>query len=212
MLNAVFSLPNIGLALVGGLLIDRYGPVRVALWTAGTCFVGSALTAIGSPYAVMVCGRLLFGVSEEALFIALLLTFGTQLLSLTFLLLGTTHFSLWISTAMMGISFSVVPAIIWPATAMLVDARRLGLALGLINTVQNAALAASNIFAGWLNDIAGAGPRNPAGYDAMLWFLGIQSLTALVAVVLLWRRESGPHGHGLESARQATAVQPSGAG
>jgi hypothetical protein len=31
MLNAVFSLPNIGLALVGGLLIDRYGPVRVAL-------------------------------------------------------------------------------------------------------------------------------------------------------------------------------------
>jgi MFS family permease len=87
---------------------------------------------------------------------ALLLTFGTLLLSLTFLLLGTTHFSLWISTAMMGISFSVVPAIIWPATAMLVDAKRLGLALGLINTVQNAALAASNIFAGWLNDAAGA--------------------------------------------------------
>ncbi len=72
MLNAVFSLPNIVLALVGGLLIDRYGPARVALWTAGTCFIGSALTAIGSPYAVMVCGRLLFGVSEEALFIALL--------------------------------------------------------------------------------------------------------------------------------------------
>ena len=374
MLNAVFSLPNIVLALVGGLLIDRYGPARVALWTAGTCFIGSALTAIGSPYAVMVCGRLLFGVSEEALFIALLaglaqwfskggtalamglflclarvgsyaadtsptwaravydhgwqaplwlgaaitllsfaatciyklmdaragpridrsapahaprgrwndvrsfdrsywyilalhvmyasvffpfrstfaieyfqdakglslqeaglanswvffaaifatpffgfiadrfghrallLTFGTLLLSLTFLLLGTTHFSLWISTAMMGISFSVVPAIIWPATAMLVDAKRLGLALGLINTVQNAALAASNIFAGWLNDIAGAGPHNPSGYDAMLWFFGIQSLTALIAVLLLWRRESGPHGHGLESGRQAAAA------
>jgi MFS family permease len=31
MLNAVFSLPNIGLALVGGLLIDRYGPARMAL-------------------------------------------------------------------------------------------------------------------------------------------------------------------------------------
>jgi MFS family permease len=137
---------------------------------------------------------------------ALLLTFGTLLLSLTFLLLGTTQFSLWISTAMMGLSFSVVPAIIWPATAMLVDAERLGLALGLINTVQNAALAASNIFAGWLNDAANAGPRNPAGYDAMLWFFGIQSLTALVAVVQLWRRESGPHGHGLESGRQAATA------
>jgi len=54
--------------------------------------------------------------------------------------------------------------------------------------------------------IAGAGPRNPARYDAMLWFFGIQSLTALVAVVLLWRRESGPHGHGLESARQGTTA------
>lgn len=72
MLNAVFSLPNIVLALVGGLLIDRYGPARVAIWTASTCFIGAVFTAVGFPYAVMVCGRLLFGVSEEALFIALL--------------------------------------------------------------------------------------------------------------------------------------------
>jgi hypothetical protein len=47
---------------------------------------------------------------------------------------------------------------------------------------------------------------DPAGYDAMLWFFGIQSRTALVAVVLLWRRESGPHGHGLESGRQAATA------
>jgi hypothetical protein len=50
------------------------------------------------------------------------------------------------------------------------------------------------------------GRTTPAAYDAMLWFFGIQSLTALVAVVLLWRRESGPHGHGLESARQAATA------
>lgn len=83
-----------------------------------------------------------------------------------------------------------------------VDAKRLGTALGLINMLQNVGLAASNLFAGWLNDAAGAGPRNPAGYNAMLWFFGSVSVLALMAVVLLWRRESGPNGHGLESIRQ----------
>ena len=72
MLNAVFSLPNIFLALLGGVLIDRYGPARIATWTAALCLAGAALTALGSPYAVMVTGRLIFGVAEEALFIALL--------------------------------------------------------------------------------------------------------------------------------------------
>ena len=38
MLNAVFSLPNIVLALIAGVLIDRFGPPRMALWTAAACF------------------------------------------------------------------------------------------------------------------------------------------------------------------------------
>ncbi len=365
MLNAVFSLPNIVLALAGGMSIDRYGPARVAIWTAGLCLLGAVLTAIGTPYSVMVCGRLIFAVSEEALFIALLaglaqwfaaggtalamalffslarvgsyaadtspgwakpiyaegwqtplwlgvaitaasflaaavyffsfprpaalprsgkerlawsdiwsfdrsfwcilalnvlfasvffpfrstfaieyfqdakgltlqqaglanswvffaaifatplfgfiadrighralmMTCGTLLMPMTFLILGTTHWSLWISTALMGISFSVVPAVIWPSTAMLVDPRRLGTAYGLINVLQNVGLAVCNLAAGWLNDQARAGPRNPAGYDAMLRFFGIIGFTAFISVALLWRRESGPRGHGLESLR-----------
>jgi hypothetical protein len=38
----------------------------------------------------------------------------------------------------------------------------------------------------------------------MIWFFVAVSLAALTSVVLLWQRESGPHGHGLETAR-ATA-------
>src|SRR5262249_29607666 len=41
---------------------------------------------------------------------SLMLVFGTVLLPLTFVLLGLTHISLWVSTAMMGVSFSLVPA------------------------------------------------------------------------------------------------------
>jgi MFS family permease len=119
-----------------------------------------------------------------------------------FLILGTTNWSLWISTALMGISFSVVPAVIWPSTAMLIEPRRLGTALGLVNMLQNLLLAASNVIAGWLADRGHAGPAHPSGYDAMLWYFGLVSLVASVSVALLWGRESGPHGHGLEKPGQ----------
>jgi MFS family permease len=366
MLNGVISIPNVALALINGLLIDRYGPARIAFWSAAIGVLGASLTAIGSPYELMVAGRFIFGISEGAIFIALLaglaqwfsrsgialaaavylslarvgsyavdtstawahplyqrgwqpplwfgtgialaglvaasifywldrhhrpevqskagepaqrldwahllkfdlsywyilglhvlyaavffpfrttyaieyfqhakgltlqqagvanswvffaaifatpifglladrfghralmLTFGTLLLPLTFVVLGLTSLSLWVSTVMMGISFSLVPAVIWPATTLIVAPRRLGTALGLITLIQALGMAGSNLAAGWLADTAGAGFSNPAGYDVMLWFFFLLSLTALSSAVLLWRRETGPDGHGLE--------------
>jgi hypothetical protein len=69
--------------------------------------------------------------------------------------------------------------------------------------LQNVGLAACNMVAGWLNDAAGAGPENPAGFDGMLWFFGLLGFVAFAFVALLWRRESGPLGHGLESLRSS---------
>ncbi len=368
MLNGVISIPNIALALINGVLIDRWGAARVALWAAAIGVLGAALTAVGTPYPLMVAGRFIFGVSEGAIFIALvaglaqwfsrtgialatalylslarvgsyavdtstawarplyeggwqpplwlgagftaaglvaaalfywldrhhrpgmptgggaperidwrhllkfdlsywyilglhvlyaavffpfrttyaieyfqhakgltlaqagvanswvffaaifatpffglladrfghralMLVFGTLLLPLTFVVLGLTHLSLWASTVMMGISFSLVPAVIWPATTLIVKPHRLGTALGLITLIQALGMAAANLAAGWLAEKAGAGAQNPAGYSAMLWFFFLLSLTALTSAVLLWRREAGPLGHGLEMSR-----------
>jgi MFS family permease len=136
---------------------------------------------------------------------AMLLTFGASLVPLTFAILGLTHWSLWISTAMMGVSFSVIPAVIWPSTAMLVAPARLGTAFGLINVLQSLGMGALNMAAGWLNDHSHAGPRNPAGYDPMLLMFGLFGLLGFFAVAALWRRESGPHGHGLNAAARALA-------
>ena len=368
MLNGVISIPNVALALINGLLIDRYGPARVAFWSAAIGVLGAALTAVGSPYELMVVGRFIFGVSEGAIFIALIaglaqwfsrsgialatalylslartgsyavdtstawahslydrgwqaplwlgtgitlagliaalifywldrrhrpglhaaggvverinwaqilkfdrsywyilalhvlyaavffpfrttyaieyfqhakglslaqagvanswvffaaifatpffglladrfghralmLIFGTLLLPVTFVVLGLTSLSLWVSTVMMGVSFSLVPAVIWPATTLIVEPRRLGTALGLITLIQALGMAASNLAAGWLADKAGAGAQNPGGYAVMLWFFFLLSLIALTSAVFLWRRETGPDGHGLEEAR-----------
>ena len=369
MLNGIMSVPNVALALFSGLLIDRYGPALIGLIAAAIGVFGAALTAIGNPYPLMVAGRFIFGISEGAIFIALMaglaqwfprsgialaaalylslarvgsylvdtspawarplydggwqpplglgtaltllglasaslfywldrryhprrpmrgavtaervrwrevfsfdrsywyiltlhvlfaavffpfrttyaieyfqhakgltlqqagvanswvffaaifatpffglladrfghralmLAAGTLLLPATFIVLGMSHLSLWVSTVMMGISFSLVPAVIWPATTLIVEPRRLGTAFGLITLIQALGMAASNLVAGGLADKAGAGVHNPAGYDVMLGFFFLLSLAALASAILLWRREAGPEGHGLEDAR-----------
>jgi MFS family permease len=359
-LNAVASIPNIPLSLVGGLLIDRLGAARTALLMAALGFIGSVMTAIGTPFALMATGRFIFGFGEETLLIcvlagvaqwftaeraalsmsllfsiarvgsymadlsprwaaplyaagwrpplilaagitaaslvaatlfwlidryrapgqptekiewravlrfsrsywyilglnvlfasvffpfrstfailffqdakhqtlaqagqmnswvffaaifatpvvgliadrighrAALLSFGAALVPVTFLLLGATDVSLWVSTAMMGVAFSVVPAVIWPATAMLVEPRRLGTAYGLINVLQSTGMFACNWAAGALNDAFHAGPANPAGYGPMIAMFGALSLVALAFTLALWQREVGQNAHGLE--------------
>lgn len=371
LLNAIYAVPNIPLSLVGGILIDRIGAARASLIAAGFGFVGTALTAVGQPYWIMVTGRLLFGIGEETLFIsllagvaqwfatggaalamalffsmarvgsyaadisprwaagvyaagwqpplvlaaaltaisfaaaivylridryrpaptaarapgghgrfrwrdltrfdrsfwyimalnvlfasvffpfrstfaivffqdakrlsladaglvnswvffaaifatpvfgliadrfgrrAMLLTLGAGLMPMTFAILGLTQWSLWISTALMGVAFSVIPAVIWPSTAMLVEPTRIGTAFGLINVLQSLGMGALNLAAGWLNDASGAGPRNPAGYGPMLLMFFVFSFGGFLAVAALWRRESGPRGHGLNAPARA---------
>ena len=45
MLNAIYSLPNVVLILLGGILVDRYGTGRMLVWTGVICLAGTALTA-----------------------------------------------------------------------------------------------------------------------------------------------------------------------
>ena len=134
---------------------------------------------------------------------ALFLCFGTVLLPVTLAVLGLTDWNPWVSTVLMGISWALVPAIIWPSTTLIVAPQRLGTALGVITLIQALGILGSNLAAGALADAAHAGADNPAGYSVMLIFFGAISLLALTSVVLLWRRESSPKGHGLEFAGTA---------
>ncbi len=141
---------------------------------------------------------------------AMMLTIGAGLMPLTFATLADANWSLWISTAMMGLSFSVVPAVIWPATAMLVKPEKLGTAYGLINVLQSLGLAVCNLAAGWLNDTHHAGPHHPAGYLPMLWMFCGLAMIGFAATALLWARESGPDGHGLNVAMRRRVLVESG--
>ncbi len=366
-LNAIYSFPNIFLVLIGGVIVDRFGAARVALWTTAICLLGAALTALQGDFATMAAGRLLFGIGSETMLIAvtvaigvwfartgvafamalslaigrggsyaadlspvwagalydrgwqpplvlatgfaalsmlgalayfwidrtstppppltseptvservrwqdvvrfgrsywyilalcvlfysvifpfrstfaikyfqhahelslegaatinsyvflaaifatplfgwiadrygrraLAMVFGSLLLPLSFLGVVLDEGGLWITTVLLGISFSLVPAVLWPAVVKLVEADRLGTAYGCLFMFQAAGMTVSNVFAGWLNDVNGAGADNPDGYGPMIVFFAVLALGAFVFSVALWRREIGPHNHGLE--------------
>lgn len=130
---------------------------------------------------------------------ATMLAGAAALLPLTFLILATTPWGLWASTALMGLSFSVIPAVIWPATAQLVEPRRCGTAFGAINMIQSLGLALANALAGWLNDTFRASPSNPAGYAPMLLLFASLGLVAFVSALLLLLRERRQPGGGIEA-------------
>jgi MFS family permease len=127
--------------------------------------------------------------------------FGSLLLLAVFPTLLYTDWDLWVSTVMIGIAFSLVPAVLWASVPYVVGSQRLGTALGLMTMLQNVGLTVINLAAGGLNDWGGAGADNPAGYRPMLWLFTVLSLAGLIFSALLRRRETGPHGHGLETVR-----------
>ncbi len=145
-------------------------------------------------FATPLFGLLVDKVGRRALFMA----GGTMLLLLVFPVLAYTEWSLWVSTALIGVAFSLVPAVMWPTVPYLVRPNQLGTAYGLMTMLQNIGLTVCNLGAGGLNDIYGASAENPDGYLPMLWMFGLLSLAGLVFAWLLRRRELGEHGHHLE--------------
>ena len=125
--------------------------------------------------------------------------FGSALLVPVFLMLGYTDIPPVIPMAMMGVAFGLVPAVMWPSLAYVCDRSRLGIANGMLDTVQQIGLVIINLGIGFTNDRWLASATNPAGYRASMWvFTGIAVLAVLCAVAL-WRVETGPRAHGLET-------------
>ena len=130
---------------------------------------------------------------------ATIMLLGTLLLIPVFLMMAYTNVTLYVPMAMLGFAFTLVPAIIWPSVAYLVEQRTLGTALGLMTMVQNIGMASLNWGLGRANDMAGASAANPAGYLPMLKILTTLGLVGFVLAFLLRQRETGPNGHGLET-------------
>jgi MFS family permease len=140
-------------------------------------------------------GLLVDKVGRRALFMAL----GSLLLTPVYLVMAYTQVPLQITIVMMGISFSLIPAVLWPSVAYIVEERRLGTAYALMTLVQQVGWGAMNWLIGRANDVAHASSANPAGYRPGMWIFSVLGFVGLAFSYLLWRTEKGPAAHGLET-------------
>ncbi|MGC1293001.1 MAG: MFS transporter [Candidatus Acidiferrales bacterium] len=130
---------------------------------------------------------------------SLLMMFGSLLIVPVFPMLGYTNISPVVPLAMMGVAFALVPAVMWPALVYVVDKSRLGLANGMLDSVQQFGLVIINLLIGWANDHWLASATNRAGYHAGLWMFTAIAVLAVLCAFALWRVETGPSAHGLET-------------
>lgn len=122
---------------------------------------------------------------------ALLMMVGSLLLIPVYLIMSYTTVNMIIPMALMGISFSLIPAVMWPSVAYIIEESRLGTAYGLMTMIQNIGLAGFNFLIGWVNDLS-------AGYTAGMWIFSSLGFLGLLFAYLLRKQETGNQGHGLE--------------
>ncbi len=120
-----------------------------------------------------------------------LLALGASLLPASLAVMAYGSGGLGVATVLIGISYSLVPAAMWPLVSRIVEPNKFGTALGFMWVIQNAGIAGANLVAGWLNDRAGASAQHPAGYAPMMTFFIVSSTLGVAFAVLLWLKTRG---------------------
>lgn len=121
---------------------------------------------------------------------------------LVFALVPVEHFTPFIAYSaiiVLGISFSLVPAALWPSVPKLVANRYLGSAYSVIFWIQNVGLMAFPILIGWSLQITNVGVTDPKGYNytvPMLIFAALGVLAFILAILL--KAEDKKKGYGVE--------------
>jgi MFS family permease len=146
---------------------------------------------IATPIFGLMCDKL----GKRALF----MIFGSILLMPVYLMMAYQVVPLTVPVIMMGIAFSLIPAVMWPSVAYIVEERRLGTAYAVMFLIQQLGVAGMNWLIGRTNDVNQVSASNPDGYIPMLMIFSVLGILGLVFAVLLRREEMGPNGHGLET-------------
>lgn len=100
---------------------------------------------------------------------------------------------------LLGLAFSLIPAVMWPSVAYIVEERRLGTGYALMTLCQQIGMAIVPWAIGFTNDLFGASETNPGGYAAGMWIFTALASLGLLFSFMLWRTERGPGSHGLET-------------
>jgi MFS family permease len=157
----------------------------------------NSLLPLSAMIATPLFGLLVDKVGKRALFMVL----GSFLLMPVYLIMAYSHVTLFLPVSMMGIAFSLIPAVMWPSVAYVVEQERLGTAYALMTFIQQIGFYALNDAVGRANDATHASLANPGGYALGMLIFSVLGFVGLAFAILLRLRETGPHGHGLETIR-----------
>jgi MFS family permease len=155
----------------------------------------NSVLPLAAMFATPLFGLLVDKVGKRALF----MVFGSFLMMPVFLMMAYQLTPLVVPVAMMGIAFSLIPAVMWPSVAYIVDEKRLGTAYAVMTLVQQIGVMTLPLVIGFLNDRFQASADNPAGHIPGMWAFTVLGFLALFFAILLRRSETGPGAHGLET-------------
>lgn len=143
-------------------------------------------------FASMVCAPIFGGLIDKFGKRASVMLVGSVLMVPSFLTMAFTNVAPAFPMMVLGASFVLVPAAMWPSIPLIVEKNRVGTAFGLTTMIQNIGLA---LFP-WLNGLLRDTTHD---YTASLVMFSTLGLFGLVFTILLRRVETGPHAHGLET-------------
>lgn len=126
---------------------------------------------------------------------ALMMMVGSIFLMPVYLMMVYTDVSLYVPIALMGVAFSLIPAVMWPSVAYIVEEKRLGTAYSLMTLIQQIGLAGFNWLIGFANDYSLASATNPDGYRLGMWIFSILGFLGLFFAFML-RVSDRTHGGG----------------
>lgn len=155
----------------------------------------NSVLPLAAMFATPLFGLLVDKVGKRALF----MVFGSFLMMPVFLMMAYQLTPLFVPVAMMGVAFSLIPAVMWPSVAYIVDEKRLGTAYAVMTLVQQIGVMTMPLVIGFLNDRFQASADNPAGHIPGMWAFSVLGFLALFFAILLRRSETGPGAHGLET-------------
>jgi len=166
--------------------VERYGMNEVpASRLAGTIILISMLTT-------WFFGAIVDRIGKRAT----LLIVGSLAMIPCHVAMAYTDISPWIPMIVLGFSFSLVPAALWPALPLMVKERNLGTAYGVIAMIQNVGLFIFPLAVGRIRDLTGS--YKPA----MIMFAALGVVGFLLAVWLKMIESKG--GHYLEKSYRKT--------
>jgi MFS family permease len=155
----------------------------------------NSILPLSAMIATPLFGLLVDRFGKRALFMAA----GSFLLMPVYLMMAYQLVPLGVPVVMMGLAFSLIPAVMWPAVAYIVPEKRLGTGYAVMTLVQQVGVAGMNWLIGRTNDAFEASAANPGGYTAGMWIFSALGILGFLFAVMLRKQETGPDAHGLET-------------